>query len=86
MTKAKPESMSSKIWTESIDLDYRILSKATDLVAELKKHSISNWKVKNNKHKLIHELDFMLESKYELLAALTVVEKIEETKKWSTTN
>ena len=81
MTKAKPESMSSKIWTESIDLDYRILSKATDLVAELKKHSISNWKVKNNKHKLIHELDFMLESKYELLAALTVVEKIEESKK-----
>ena len=73
--------MSSKIWTESIDLDYRILSKATDLVAELKKHSISNWKVKNNKHKLIHELDFMLESKYELLAALTVVEKIEESKK-----
>tara|TARA_R110000751_G_scaffold36449_3_gene88898 strand:- start:347 stop:592 length:246 start_codon:yes stop_codon:yes gene_type:complete len=81
MTKVKPESMSSKIWTESIDLDYRILSKATDLVAELKKHSISNWKVKNNKHKLIHELDFMLESKYELLAALTVVEKIEESKK-----
>ena len=77
----KPESMSSKIWDQSIEVDYEILSKATDLVAELKKHSVSNWKVKNNKHKLIHELDYMLETKYEMLAAIRVVEKIEEKEK-----
>ena len=49
MTKTKKESMSDRILSDSIDLDYKILHKATQLVEALKKHKISNWKTKTKR-------------------------------------
>ena len=42
MTKTKKESMSNRILLDSIDLDFKILDKAAQLVEALKKHKISN--------------------------------------------
>ncbi len=70
--------MSDRILSDSIDLDYKILHKATQLVEALKKHKISNWKTKNNESTLIIELDILLDEKYEHLAALEVVEALEK--------
>ena len=78
MTKTKKESMSDKIWEKSIDLDYKILDKATQLIEALKKHKIADWKTKDNESTLIIELDLLLDSKYQHLAALEVVEELEK--------
>tara|TARA_R110002012_G_scaffold49353_1_gene127665 strand:- start:1408 stop:1659 length:252 start_codon:yes stop_codon:yes gene_type:complete len=78
MTKTKKESMSNRIFLESVDLDYKILDKATQLIEALKKHKISSWKTKNNEHALIIELDILLDEKYEHIAALNVVEELEK--------
>ena len=78
MTKTKKESMSNRILLDSIDLDYKILHKATQLVEALKKHKISDWKTKNNESTLIVELDILLDDKYEHIAALEVVEALEK--------
>ena len=78
MTKTKKESMSDRIFSDSIDLDYKILDKAIQLVEALKKHKISSWKTKNNESTLIIELDILLEDKYQTIAALEVVEALEK--------
>tara|TARA_R110000824_G_scaffold277381_1_gene465603 strand:+ start:381 stop:632 length:252 start_codon:yes stop_codon:yes gene_type:complete len=78
MTKTKKESISDRIFLESVDLDYKILDKAAQLVEALKKHKISNWKTKNNESTLIIELDILLDDKYQHLAALEVVEELEK--------
>lgn len=70
--------MSNRILLDSIDLDYKILHKATQLVEALKKHKISDWKTKNNESTLIVELDILLDDKYEHIAALEVVEALEK--------
>ena len=77
-SKTKKESMTDKIFSESVELDYKILDKAAQLVEALKKHKISNWKTKNNEHALIIELDILLDDKYQHLAALEVVEELEK--------
>ena len=78
MTKTKKESMSNRIFEKSIDLDFKILDKAAQLVEALKKHKISSWKTKNNESTLIIELDLLLDDKYQHLAALEVVEELEK--------
>ena len=78
MTKTKKESISDRIFLESVDLDYKILDKAAQLVEALKKHKISSWKTKNNESTLIIELDILLDDKYQHLAALEVVEELEK--------
>ena len=70
--------MSNRIFMDSIDLDYKIFEKVSDLIDALKKHKVSNWKTKDNQHKLIHEVDFLLTSKYAHMTALDVVEEIEK--------
>tara|TARA_R110002110_G_scaffold92930_1_gene242293 strand:+ start:233 stop:484 length:252 start_codon:yes stop_codon:yes gene_type:complete len=78
MTKTKKESMSDRILSDSIDLDFKILDKSTQLVEALKKHKISSWKTKDNESTLIIELDILLDDKYQHLAALEVVEELEK--------
>ena len=78
MTKTKKESMSDRIFEKSIDLDYKILDKATQLVEALKKHKIADWKTKDNESTLIIELDILLDDKYQTIAALNVVEALEK--------
>ena len=78
MTKTKKESMYDKIFYESMDLDFKILDKAAQLVEALKKHKISSWKTKNNESTLIIELDLLLDEKYQHFAALEVVEALEK--------
>jgi len=78
MTKTKKESMSDRIFEKSIELDFKILDKAAQLVEALKKHKISSWKTKNNESTLIIELDLLLDEKYQHFAALEVVEEIEK--------
>ena len=70
--------MSNRILLDSIDLDFKILDKAAQLVEALKKHKISSWKTKNNESTLIIELDILLDEKYEHIAALNVVEELEK--------
>jgi hypothetical protein len=78
---AKKELMSNRIFSDSIDLDYKIFEKVSDLIEVLKKHKVSNWKTKDNQHKLIHEVDFLITSKYAHMTALDVVEEIEKKEK-----
>ena len=70
--------MSNRIFEKSVDLDYKILDKATQLVEALKKHKIADWKTKDNESTLIIELDILLDDKYQHLAALEVVEELEK--------
>ena len=74
----KKETMSDKIFKDSIELDYQIFEKTMDLIIALKKHKISNWKTKNNEHALIIEVDQLLTAKHEHNIAWEIVEEIEK--------
>ena len=83
MTKVKLSTanivaVEDKVFSDSIDMDYRIFEKVSDLIEALKKHKISDWKVKDNQHKLIHEIDFLITSKYEHMTALEVLENLKK--------
>jgi hypothetical protein len=54
-----------------------IFEKMYDLIEELKKDKISDWKSKNSQHKLIHELDWALFRRMELISAWTITEEFE---------
>ena len=76
LSTANIKAVENKVFTDSIDMDYKIFEKVSDLIQALKKNKISDWKVKDNQHKLIHEIDFLITSKYEHMTALEVLENL----------
>ena len=78
LTTANIKAVEDKVFSDSIDMDYKIFEKVSDLITALKKHKISDWKVKDNQHKIIHEIDYLITSKYEHMTALEVLENLKE--------
>ena len=78
LTAADCHSVVDRIFSDSIDMDYKIFEKVSDLIEALKKNKISDWKVKDNQHKLIHEIDFLITSKYEHMTALEVLDNLQK--------
>ena len=78
LSVADCKAVENRIFNDSIDMDYKIFEKVSNLIEALKKHKISDWKVKDNQHKLIHEIDFLITSKYEHMTALEVLENLKK--------
>ena len=78
LTTANIKAVEDKVFSDSTDMDYKIFEKVSDLIEALKKNKISDWKVKDNQHKLIHEIDFLITSKYEHMTALEVLDNLQK--------
>ena len=73
----KKQKVSQKIFDHQLNYDDEIFEKIYDLIQILKKDKISEWKTKNNQHKLIHELDHALYRRHELISAWMIAEEFE---------
>ena len=77
----KKQKLSEEIFNQQLDQEFEIFDKLFNLLEALKKDKISDWKVKGNQHKQIHELDFALSRRNELLCAFSIVDDIEKNQK-----
>jgi hypothetical protein len=77
---SKTKTISDKIFEEQMNQEEQIFDKVYDLIKALKEDKISNWKVKGNQHKLIHELDNLLFQRHESMCAHSVVDRLESKK------